>query len=828
MIEPIKFDVSIGGISNVQSAFKTVEKSSADMAMRVQHNEEKTAQRIKEIHSKLSADIQKLNFNDLTKSEENLHKKVSLESNAANQIKNIQDRAAMSARHLRENEMAANAAAANAYQTNWSKAFSTVGHLAQAAGMYRLGHMLRAEGVVTNSLIGSSGGRGGGMGGAAGLAGAEEASAGLASLAAVALPVGLALGAIFVASKIVELGFNALAGVVESTAQSFAGAVVQIGGARNLQEMLVEAATNERLSAGMGVNFLTRQGTKEVMAETNRMSENSEFTPEQVTSGRRSYLAKTGESLEGKLGDFATKLASAADLTMEQVGGILGQMKVLGLNDQQTMQTVANMWMQGKAGAVELKDTEHITQALTFARKAGKGDVVRGSSMEMGAVQLAQKGIGGQSADEAVTSVRRFQQDIEDPKKTAKMQSRIGGGNIISHLDTGEAVYTNFNDTLARTALLQWKDPGALKAAGFDARAMRLPAGIAAYAANTPEFQGAKNDTERLKVLKDLVDSASNAKYALDELDGAFKQVEETTQYKMKQAFNVISLELESALLPVLKDVVPFIEALASTIKEHEPEIGSAFSQIEDVVLSVIPMIGYFGIMLAKVSAYMTETFGAAIKKEQQAERLRSQNKIDSLTPDIEWHKQTLAGGVETAGANKGKPLSPERIAKLTAEIPDLQNKLDLAKSEVARETMIIDSIDHLKDNADKFIDMMTKQIDEASVKIAQRMEQQISTKAKVTAFTGGTDDANPAPEFLGFVPGAKKPGVKEGEDTGDTSTAGLKTAEDAAVASAAQSKAAADLSSAADKLAKAAEILNPGNPPPKTDNPDGPIVERK
>ena len=80
------------------------------------------------------------------------------------------------------------------------------------------------------------------FGGAEGAAeGAAGAAAGLAGVAAVALPVAAALGAIVVVSKLVEAGFNEVA----ATAQSFVSGVMQLGGSKNLEEMVVEAGQNQ-------------------------------------------------------------------------------------------------------------------------------------------------------------------------------------------------------------------------------------------------------------------------------------------------------------------------------------------------------------------------------------------------------------------------------------------------------------------------------------------------------------------------------------------------------------------------------------------------------
>src|ERR1019366_9155728 len=168
----------------------------------------------------------------------------------------------------------------------------------------------------------------------------------------------------------------------------------------------------------------------------NNLAKNSEHKPEEIAAGIRAYEGKTGSANFGGMGAFAANLSSVAGMSMSEVGTMLGGLKAqFGMSNEGTQKAALSLWHQGKAGTVELKDTQSISEALGFSRSAGKGDVLHGIGLEMGAVQLAQKGLGGTNANEAVTGVRRLEEYMLN--SPALLQSKIGGGAITSRSPTG-------------------------------------------------------------------------------------------------------------------------------------------------------------------------------------------------------------------------------------------------------------------------------------------------------------------------------------------------------------------------------------------------------
>ena len=601
----ISVQIGIAGLSEMRTAMRSAVKMSEEMNTQIRHIAERTAKRVKE----LEEDRDRL-------AQRSANKRVQIEEDFNRRIARINERAALSQKQFQERA---------AVMPRGGASISGLGHLAQAAGFYRTGHIIRGIG--------------------AGISVGSEMGAGTM------IAAGAALGGIVIAAKLVEVAF----GAVKDTAMSFVSAISQIGGARNLQEMIVEGASTERKAAQIAANAADKISTKEVLNIVNNLSKNSEFKPEDVAGGMRAFVGKTGEAgLFGQIGSFATELSTVSGMSMQETGGLLGQLRAqFNLGPDQIKQAAASLWMQGRAGTVELKDAQSISQALGFSRMAGKGDIMKGMSSEMGAVQLAQKGLGGTSADEAVTAIRRFQEDLTS-KNAWKIQNQIGGGPMTGTDASGNRVFTNFQETLARSALTYLKK-GTIN--GMEERAMRVPRGIAEFAAQTEEFKGAKSDKDKLKVIEDVIEKYSEQKVVLDELDGAFKDIKETVDYQLKQSFNQLSIELESLLLPVLKVLVPMIKQFADAITDNKPQIEAALKSLLDGVIDLTPKVVLLMIALGQLISWIL-SFVPSVEDQEKA---------------LETHIAQLKEGID-----KDKFVDPNDPAK--KEMEDEQKQLDRLK----------------------------------------------------------------------------------------------------------------------------------------------------
>lgn len=388
--------------------------------------------------------------------------------------------------------------------------------------------------------------------------------------------------ALNVGAGLLKTAFSELYDATKQTVSAFIGAVAEIGGARGLQQMLVESSNTERTAANLANNSLSGWTTKESMAMINRLSGNSEFNPNEIGQMARGFVGKTGD-LAGfnRLGSFATDIASVSGMGADETGRFLGQIKTEfpGLDDAKLKQAAMNMWGLGRSGSVELKDAADISRALGFATKAGNGDITKGLNFEMGITQLAQKFTGGLSSAQAVTSVKSVQEQLLQ-NKSGKF-SGVFGDYITTNKQTGEAEFKDAAHLMAKAALLAFEHPDR---SPFDKRSNAALYGIAS--AGQKEFTGdPKHD---IAVLEKLMKGFENGEVTINEFTGAVERVKDTVDYQLKKAFNDVSTSLQGTMLNAVK-------TFSSVLIDNKDALISSIKAIIDMFTALIPVTFSFG-----------------------------------------------------------------------------------------------------------------------------------------------------------------------------------------------------------------------------------------
>ena len=481
--------------------------------------------------------------------------------------------------------------------TNRRRAYTLAGLGAQAAGFRSIGYGLRAYG-----MLGSGGG---------GAAAGDAASTGLTSLGLSATGVGVALAGLIVTAKLVEVGFNAVA----KTASDVVGAIAQIGGARGLQGMIVESATSERMAADIAANSADRAEAKDVLSVLKNISNNTEFSKEDIGTMARSFLGKRGSFGEFKeLGDFTANLASVGTLTPQQAGAIVGQLRVQfpEMSMEDTKEAAMSLWSGGKKGAVELKDTESITQVLGFARAVSR-DLLAGLNLEMGMTQLAQRFTGGQSSAQAVTGVRRVQEQMLLPSSEHKAAQMRGffGQDYLAHDEMGRAVLRDAPRDMAKLAYGAFSGQKSLEGV-FETRGLKAIRGW--VEGDVAQKFAGKSEKERVDILEETFRKMEESGSHLEEFNGALHVVQDTAEYQLKHSFNELANELEDAFLPIVKnDLVPAIKNLSQYLISHKEDFGEVLKSMivgsKDVVAALRPLATIV-IDVAKVFAKIFQIFG--------------------------------------------------------------------------------------------------------------------------------------------------------------------------------------------------------------------------
>lgn len=439
------------------------------------------------------------------------------------------------------------------------------GHIAQVSGFYRTGHLLRAG----NQL---------GIG-----ANAEGASGSIAELGVAAAGVAVALGAVVVAAKLIEVGF----GAISKSATELVGAIAQIGGARGLQGMLVEAAESEAMASRIAANLATGVTTKMVLDVVQGISKNTEWNPGQAGDIFRGFASKRGGMIGfeefKEMGPFIADLASVMKDFMKpgDVGQLIGQIRVAtaDLSTQETMQITKNLWGLGRAGVLELSQSGSVMQALQFARNIDPS-LTKGMNLEFGMMQLAQGSIGGETGAKAATYVRRLQEQLLEPvnlKRNAAIQ-RFLGPDAFRVNDMGEKVFTDFPKALAQLAVAELS--GKLPQGILEGRSRIGLRDIGVGLEREGVIKEGMTKGQREEAAEIYFRKIENTTMSLEEFKKATDEVKEALSYQLSKAFNEMSIELEIALLPVLKEMVPVVDAFSKTITAKKDDIALFFGHL--------------------------------------------------------------------------------------------------------------------------------------------------------------------------------------------------------------------------------------------------------
>lgn len=330
----VSFGIDLNpGVSQLRSQLAGVTELSRRSLLQIQHAEERHNQKVIELRRALQRVDNDANASSIASHRRMIERIESEEQRHSLRMKQMRERAQMQAMEDRSGGLN----------------LSAMGHLAQSLGFYRTGHLLRAfqqMGVGTQVTRGGGGSIGGAAiggaaeegiaGGAAGL-GAEAGIAGAGvALAPETLGLSLAIAAVIAGGKLVEMAFTTVAGAAKDLATSFLGAVAQIGGAKGLQEMTVEAAELQRRT---GIARLT-------------------VAPEERMTGQQIDDLAGQLSTQADLGGFGRDKWVAA---INEMGTVTGKQKSF---DKQSWEFIGRM---ANIGGVDPSEVAKVYGTLSYA-----------------------------------------------------------------------------------------------------------------------------------------------------------------------------------------------------------------------------------------------------------------------------------------------------------------------------------------------------------------------------------------------------------------------------------------------------------------------------
>ena len=433
-------------------------------------------------------------------------------------------------------------------------------------------------------------------------------------------------------------GLDVVTGGLSQAAHEMAGGVMQIGGGFSISGSMAGAASLEANAAQIAANQvrggdLTSRG--QIISWARGGARGTEHTPEQFVSGLRSFQGLTGRTRQFmELAPFISQLASVSGASFEQLAMSAGQagLQFPEFNSDMVKQVLLRSWQAGKTGAIEIKDAQTMARVTAGARMLHGGPTVENYMRQIGAVQIARRAVA--SPEEAVTAYERFQQFSA---QHAGQIEAMGGKKVMVTTPRGEE-FRDITQTLIDASRIYQKHGVGVAEKMFGREGLRMAEAVSAMTAGKSDVEARKNLNELMEVQGDLKDAAK-------ELENAFKEVTNTTQYQLKQAFNELTDEVGTALLSTLKESMPEIKGLIKDLVKSIPTLMTEFLALKDTLplvgdafIALTPVVLSFAKMLLEAVGWMTD-MPAESREEKKAEleslmlRLEEKRQQDKRSP---------------------------------------------------------------------------------------------------------------------------------------------------------------------------------------------------
>lgn len=328
---------------------------------------------------------------------------------------------------------------------------------------------------------------------------------------------------------------------------------------------------------------------------------------------------KGGQAMAG----FMADISDATGAEMGDVGRTGGQIlqnivatKGRDLSDpeqfQQSMreveQILASMAGQAKIGSIEFSDLATQMGSVMSATSRFEGDVADLAN-QMGAIaQLAIAG-GASSPEEAMTSIKRFSDDlVQNAARFDKMAADAG---------VKKSFFTDEGKTKLRDPTQIMMD--ILRTSKGDLTKVKKVFGIRAMKALEPfqqAYVSAKekglSDDEALAQVQGTIDRFKGASVSSGEITQSAAFARGQTGRSFQTAWENMTTEVGEELTPALKDLAPHLVKLGKSAADLAPYLSAFVRTLADN-----PIAGIGGIIAAKVTADIAQAaIGDAIRRK--------------------------------------------------------------------------------------------------------------------------------------------------------------------------------------------------------------------
>lgn len=369
-----------------------------------------------------------------------------------------------------------------------------------------------------------------------------------------------------------------ISGGLATSGRRAVGTVARVGGAALgiAGGFAVAEALREQASIQRGASLLANQaGRPELKGELAKESTGVKgFTGSETLGALSGFVGITGNLEAGRgalksMGELALATGTDFQELMEAAGNAFIPLsdkikdpkeQLKALND-----VMAAIAAQGNLGAVEIKDLASEMAGLAAATNKFTGDPSSLLKTVGAMAQAARQRGGAASADEAVTSVSRFVDDIaKDPKKFERGGIKIGKRDKQGNL-------TQLDDPQEIMVRMLEKTGGDLGKVSdlFGVYAGRAVAGFSplyTQAANATKGTAAEKRAAGTKAVRAEFSRLTGAQKSPEEMRRAANSTLENSDMQFKEAMKAFNTAVGTELLPAVTKMIPAFTQLVPTL----------------------------------------------------------------------------------------------------------------------------------------------------------------------------------------------------------------------------------------------------------------------
>jgi hypothetical protein len=505
------------------------------------------------------------------------------------------------------------------------------------------------------------------------------------------LAAGAALGGIVIASKLVEMGLEALSSVVTSTAGAFIGAITTMGGARTLQQDIEAVGTRQDMAAAAQytVGHDERATQRQINSWASKNAENPDlggFNNEEWTKALNAVGTRSSKQLSFMADQAANTFVAHFALLTRDAEGKPDLTRAANLyamfskqNPNKSSAEIQDIILSGAGIAQHGAFTaEELTKHPNLlSQTAGMGiDRAEAYKQVFGltSVFAPEKGVGG--ANLAITALKRG--IFNTSKKGLQYSKDAMQGGQLMNLDVAAAEYA------AITPQNYINMPGRGNVQSMEARnILRQHAGVDL----SDSFEEAK------KKILDYIHAEEEGALTQQDLNDSTKDTITLTS-RLHTAFNVINNAISAQVGPSLEDLS---NKIAQTIKELKPEdIKNFLNKVELAFLELVPIIVGVGSVFEWLGSKLAKTFGWVAGQVASASYYSNQADIKAQENEIASDRDFMRGATPEGKVALQKDID-ERLAKIaalnasSAQDKDIMNAADTVHGTVDKATDVAD-----------------------------------------------------------------------------------------------------------------------------------------